>query len=161
MITYSIEKPSKSGVKYLESLLTPENKLMVRRHIYNCSEDDLYAILLLSPFDDYAGHPLSNAFYLHELTELKLFKKEGYNFINVNSTSDFRKEWRALYDKNRTPHLQATKLHCRYLQLKAQEMGHDLSLGTVIEYDPSSSRKNDLLPTRASPGVSCHGLKIL
>jgi len=123
----------------LEKKLSPENRALVRTYIENCNED-LYAILLLSAFDESEGKPLNNAFYLHELEELETFQRKGHDFINVNPTEEFRKARAEIYDMDKEPHLAATLSHCKYLQLKAREIGIELSLGTIIEYDPISSR---------------------
>jgi len=127
----------------LENQLTSENRDLVRTYIYNCNED-MFATILLSAFDRYEGLSLNNAFYLHELTELRLFQEEGYEFLDVEATPEFREMREKIYDSNRNPHLKAAELHCKYFQLKAQEMGYDLSLGTVIEYDPLTSRKDKM-----------------
>lgn len=123
----------------LEEKLSPENRALVCKYIENCNES-LYAILLLSAFDESEGKPLNNSFYLHELEELELFRAKGYDFINITPTEEFRKKRAEIYDNDKEPHLTATLSHCRYLQLKAREAGIELSLGTVIEYDPISSR---------------------
>lgn len=131
-----IEKPESQK---LEEKLSPENRALVRRYIENCNED-LYAILLLKAFDESEGKPLNNAFYLHELEELETFRRKGHDFINVNPTEEFRKARAKIYDEDKEPHLTATLSHCKYLQSKARELGIELSLSTIIEYDPISSR---------------------
>ncbi|MGV8087281.1 MAG: hypothetical protein ACP5N1_06645 [Candidatus Woesearchaeota archaeon] len=130
----------------LENKLTSETRLLVQKYIYNCNEE-LFACMLLSPFNTYLGKPLSNAFYLHELTELDLFKEAGYDFINVSRSSEFREKRSNIYDTYKEPHLNAALLHCTYLKLKSSDLGYNLSLGTIVEYDPLTSRqdKNDLV----------------
>ena len=129
----------------LEGRLTLESRSLVRRYVRNCNEEP-FASILLSAFDEYKGQPLSNAFYLHELVELESFREEGHDFVDVDATPEFRELRARIYDTNREPHLEAAELHCKYLHLKAEEVGYDVSLGTIIEFDPMTSRqdKDDL-----------------
>jgi hypothetical protein len=138
-------------ISKLESRLTHESREVVRRYIYNCNES-LFATILLGAFDQYAGLPLNNAFYLHELTELEKFREEGHEFVDVEATPEFRQRRERLYDSNRLPHLIASKLHCEYLRLKAKDAGYNLSFGAIVEYDPLSSRqdKDDLFSRDSS-----------
>lgn len=127
--------------KSFEEMLTPANRAIVRTYIYNCNES-LYASMILEAFNKSVGMPISNAFYIHELTELELFMAHGYDFINVTPDSAFREYRARMYDENRHFNLHATRQHCRYFQQHAQSLGCCLSLGTVIEYDPLSSRQD-------------------
>ncbi len=125
----------------MEARLTPENRALVERYIHNCNEE-WSAFMLMRPFNEYTGEPISNAFFLHELEEIALFKAKGQDFVNVEPTAEFKKLRNDAYDSDTEPHLSAVLLHCKYLQAKAADAQVDLSLGTVIEYDPLSSRRD-------------------
>ena len=138
-MTESVEEIT-AELDELESRLTPANKAQVQKYIYNSNEDMTAIFVLRAMGAD--GQPFSNAFYLHELEELEEFRKKGQEFVNVPRTKDLRKEREEAYDTDLQPHLNATRLHCRYLQLLAKKTGYNLSLGTCIEYDPISSTQD-------------------
>jgi hypothetical protein len=129
---------AESRLKNLESKLTDSNRESVRKYLHNIN-DEVVATALLKQIDMYDGQPLNNAFYLHNLTELELLGEKGYDFVNSAPTPELREEF---FYTNRDIFLKATMLHCEYLQLKAQEAGHTISLRTMIELDPFSSRED-------------------
>lgn len=139
--TTSLEEIKKIDLKSLEDKLTPQNRAQVDRYISNCSEE-WSAGFVLNAIRTSLGKPISNALYLHELEELEEFRRKGHEFVDVNPTIEFRKERERLYDTDQGPHLRATLLHCRYLQLLAEKAGYNISLGTCLEYDPISSPQN-------------------
>lgn len=111
-------------------LLTSENRQKAEAYLLNVNDTNREYILdVIYTLRKYQDKPLSNTFYLHEYAEYVFTKNAG------NDYSLTKPKPNTLLDC--APHFQAVLVHSYYLFLLAREKC-DLSLESIIEYDPIS-----------------------
>lgn len=129
------------------NILTTKNRNVVEQYLL---ANNYYSQAVFSYIDVMRmckDLPYSNAMYLHELQEYHLMRTKGVDLIANPRKPDSPL---SIYDE----HFAATLVHCRYLQLKAQQSGVDISLGAAVEYDPHGMNSDkQMIDTGETPAA--------